>query len=109
MPYYALFYEVVDDFIARRGAYRDEQLGLARESHARGELVLAGALADPADGALIVFQGESAATAEVFARQDPYVKNGLVTNWKVRSWTVVVGNEPRAPFIEKRAAESASR
>ena len=93
MPYYALFYEVVGDFIARRGAYR--------------ELVLAGALADPADGALIVFQGESAATAEAFARQDPYVKNGLVTNWKVRSWTVVVGNEPRAPFIKKRAAESA--
>jgi len=109
MPYYALFYDVVDDFIARRGAYRDEHLRLAREAHARGELVLAGALADPADGALIVFQGESAATAEAFARQDPYVKNGLVTNWKVRNWTVVVGNEPRAAFIEKRAAESASR
>jgi uncharacterized protein YciI len=107
MPYYALFYEVVGDFIARRAAYRDEHLRLAREVHARGELVLAGALADPADGALIVFQGESAATAEAFARQDPYVKNGLVTKWKVRNWTVVVGNEPRAPFIEKRAAESA--
>jgi len=107
MPYYALIYEVVDDFITRRGAYRDEHLRLAREAHARGELVLAGALADPADSALIVFQGESAATAEAFARQDPYVKNGLVTKWKVRNWTVVVGNEPRAPFIEKRAAESA--
>ena len=107
MPYYALFYDVVDDFIVRRAAYRDEHLGLARESHARGELVLAGALADPADGALIVFQGESAATTEAFARQDPYVKNGLVTKWKVRNWAVVVGNEPRTPFIEKRAAESA--
>ena len=107
MPYYALFYDVVDDFILRRGAYRDEHLRLAREAHARGELVLAGALADPADGALIIFQGASAATAETFARQDPYVKNGLVTKLKVRAWTVVVGNEPRAPFVEKRAAESA--
>ena len=107
MPYYALFYDIVDDFLARRGAYRDEHLHLAREAHARGQLVLAGALADPADGALIVFQGESAATAEAFARQDPYVKNGLVTKWKVRNWTVVVGNEPRALFIENRAAESA--
>jgi uncharacterized protein YciI len=105
MPYYALFYEVVDDFTARRGAYRDEHLRLAREAHARGELVLAGALADPADGALIVFQGETAATAEAFARRDPYVQNGLVTKWKVRAWTVVVGNEPRAALIEKRAAE----
>jgi uncharacterized protein len=107
MPYYALFYEVVDDFIARRGAYRDEHLRLAHEARARRELLLAGALADPADGALIVFQGESPAVAEAFARLDPYVKNGLVSKWKVRNWTVVVGNEPPTPFIEKRAAESA--
>jgi uncharacterized protein len=107
VAYYALFYEVVDDFVARRGAYRDEHLRLAHEARARGELLLAGALADPADGALIVFQGESPAVAEAFARRDPYVKNGLVTKWKVRSWTVVVGNEPRAPYVEKRAAESA--
>jgi uncharacterized protein YciI len=107
MPYYALFYEAVDDFIARRGAYRDEHLRQAREAHARGELVLAGALADPADGALLVFQGESATAAEAFARQDPYVKNGLITKWWVRPWTVVVGHEPRPPYIEKRSAESA--
>jgi uncharacterized protein len=107
MPYYALFYEVVDDFIAGRGAYRDEHLRLAHEACARGELVLAGALADP-PGALIIFQADSPATAEAFARRDPYVKNGLVTSWKVRNWTVVVGNdEPRAPLIEKGAAESA--
>lgn len=107
MPYYALFYDVVGDFIARRGAYREEHLRVAREARERGELVLAGALADPADGALIIFQGESPAVAEAFARQDPYVKSGLVSKWKVRNWTVVVGNEPRTPFTEKRAAESA--
>ena len=107
MPYYALLYDVVDDFIAQRAAYRDEHLRLAREAHAHGELMLAGALADPADGALIVFQGESPAAAETFARQDPYVKNGLVTRWKVRSWTVVVGNEPHASYTEERAAGSA--
>jgi uncharacterized protein YciI len=107
MAYYALFYDAVNDFIARRGAYRDEHLRLAREARARGELVLAGALADPADGALLIFQGESPAVAEVFARQDPYVRNGLITNWRVRGWTVVVGNEPHVPQIEKTAAESA--
>ena len=107
MAYFALFYEAVNDFIARRGAYRDEHLQLACEAHARGELVLAGALADPADGALLIFQGESPAVAEAFARQDPYVKNGLITNWRVRGWTVVVGKEPRVPQTEKTAAESA--
>jgi len=107
MAYYALFYDAINDFIARRGAYRDEHLRLAREAYARGELVLAGALPDPPDGALLIFQGESPAVAEAFARQDPYVKNGLITNWRVRNWTVVVGNEPRAAQIEKTAAESA--
>jgi uncharacterized protein YciI len=107
MAYYALFYEAVNDFIVRRGAYRDEHLRLARDAHARGELVLAGALADPADGALLIFQGESPAVAETFARQDPYVKNGLIPSWRVRNWTVVVGNEPRVPQVETTAAESA--
>jgi uncharacterized protein len=107
MPYYALFYDVVHDFVSRRSVYRDEHLRLAREAHGRGELVLAGALADPADGALLIFQGDTPAAAEAFARQDPYVKNGLITKWRVRNWTVVVGNEPRAPQIEKTAAESA--
>jgi uncharacterized protein len=107
MPYYALFYEAVDDFMARRGAYRDEHLRMAREAHARGELVLAGALADPANGALLIFQGESPAPAEAFARHDPYVNNGLITRWKVRPWTVVVGNEPRPTGTEKKSVESA--
>jgi uncharacterized protein YciI len=107
MAYYALFYEAVNDFIARRGTYRDEHLRMARDAFARGELVLAGALADPPDGALLIFQGESPAVTEAFARQDPYVKNGLITNWRVRNWTVVVGNEPRAGQVEKTAAESA--
>ena len=92
MAYYALFYEAVDDFIARRTPFREEHLRLAREAHARGELVLAGALADPADGALLVFQAAGPEPAEAFARNDSYVRNGLVKAWKVRPWTVVVGN-----------------
>jgi uncharacterized protein YciI len=92
MAFYALFYEVVDDFIARRTAYREEHLRLAREAHARGELLLAGALGDPT-GALLVFSSSDATSAEAFARNDPYVKNGLVIRWKVRPWAVVVGNE----------------
>ena len=100
MPYFALFYEAIDDFIARRPVYRDEHLRLAREAHTRGELRLAGALGDPA-GALLVFSSSDATAAESFARNDPYVKNGLVIRWKVRPWAVVVGNEePRAKSAE---------
>jgi uncharacterized protein YciI len=106
LAYYALFYEAVSDFIARRGTYRDEHLRMARDAFARGELVLAGALPDPPAGALLIFQGDGPAAAEAFARQDPYVKNGLITNWRVRNWTVVVGNEPRGVQVENAATES---
>jgi uncharacterized protein YciI len=94
MGYYALFYrEVVPDFVTERAAYREEHLGLAREAHSRGELLLAGALADPPDGALLVFRGGDDTPAQEFVRKDPYVRNGLVKRWEIRPWTVVVGNQ----------------
>jgi len=93
MAYYALFYEVVDDFVDRRAPFREEHLRLADAAYGRGELVLAGALAEPADGALLIFRGETSAAAASFAQQDPYVSNGLVKHWEVRPWTVVVGGE----------------
>ena len=95
MAYYALFYDVVDDFISSRTPFREEHLRLANEARARGELLLAGALADP-PAALLIFQSDGSETAQAFADNDPYVKNGLVTRWKVRPWTVVVGNEEPA-------------
>ncbi len=94
MKYYALFYYVVDDFISRRSPYRHEHLRLARGANRRGELLLAGALNDPADRALFVFRTPESSVVEDFARNDPYVTNGLVTRWEVRSWAVVIGNEP---------------
>jgi uncharacterized protein len=93
MGYYALFYEVVDDFVERRVLYREEHLRLAREAHRNGEIVLAGALAEPADGALLIFRGESPEVATSFAQHDPYVRHGLVRNWEVRPWTVVIGGD----------------
>ena len=96
MNFYALFYYVVDDFVSRRAAFREEHLRLAREAHRRGELVLAGALTDPADRALLVFRAPGRAVVEDFARNDPYVTQGLVTRWEVRSWAVVIGDEPAA-------------
>jgi hypothetical protein len=96
MAYYALFYEVIDDFVARRAAFRQEHLRLANEANARGEIVFAGALAEPADRALIVFNVDEKRKAEEFARKDPYVLNGLVKKWEVRPWNVVVGNKEPA-------------
>jgi uncharacterized protein len=92
MHYFALIYHVVDDYVARRAAFRDAHLQLAREAHQRGELVLGGAFAEPVDGALLIFRVADAAIVEEFVRRDPYVTNGLVNRWEIRPWTVVVGN-----------------
>jgi uncharacterized protein YciI len=90
--HYLLFYDVVPDFVARRAPFRSEHLAHAWRAQQRGALVLGGALADPADGAVILFEAESAEEVERFARADPYVANGVVTRWRVRPWTTVVGD-----------------
>jgi uncharacterized protein YciI len=89
--HYLLLYDVVSDYVERRTPLRAAHLAHARQALARGELVLAGALANPADGAVLLFRGDSPAAAEQFAASDPYVLNGLVTRWRVREWMTVVG------------------
>lgn len=96
--HYLLIYDVVPDYAARRAAFRDEHLTLAWQAHERGELVLGGAFADPLDGAVLLFTGNSPAAAEAFAAADPYVRNGLVTKWRVRAWTTVVGDDAATPI-----------
>jgi len=106
MPYFALIYaEVCDAYVEKRATHREAHLKLARESFERGELLLAGALADPVDGALLVFQANGPEVVEAFVRSDPYVCNGLVRRWSIRTWNVVVGN---APHPCARKGESAS-
>jgi uncharacterized protein YciI len=89
--HYLLFYEVASDYAERRVPFRAEHLTLARAAVARGKPVLRGALADPTDGAVLLFTGDSPAAAEAFATADPYVRHGLVTRWWVRAWATVVG------------------
>ena len=88
-------YDLVDDYLERRAQFREDHLGRARAAAERGELLLAGALADPPDQAVLVFRGDSRLAAEEFARTDPYVRHGLVASWRVRPWTVVVGADAR--------------
>jgi uncharacterized protein YciI len=95
--HYLLMYDLVPDYLERRATYRDEHLKLAWAAAERGELVLAGALTEPTDSAMLLFKSDSAATAEAFARKDPYVLAGLVERWRVREWTTVVGENASKP------------
>ena len=98
--HYLLYYELADDYLERRTQFRNVHLQLGWEAVERGELVLGGALANPVDGAVLLFKGDSPAVAEKFAKADPYVANGIVKQWYVREWTTVVGDlaaNPKRP------------
>jgi uncharacterized protein YciI len=95
--HYLLFYEAAEDYLERRAAFREEHLALAWQACERGELILGGAFANPVDGAVLLFQGDSPAAAERFAQSDPYVANGLVKHWYVREWTTVAGEMAATP------------
>src|SRR5215203_528719 len=82
---------LVDDYLARRAAFREAHLALAREAHRRGDLILAGAVAEPTDRAVLVWRADDLSVVERFIDGDPYVHNGLVTSWTIRRWTVVIG------------------
>lgn len=97
MNHYLLIYDLADDYLDRRGEFRGVHLNLAWAAHQRGELVLGGALAEPADRAILMFKGDSPQVAEAFAKADPYVLNGLIKSWSVRPWMTVVGDTAANP------------
>ena len=96
--HFVLFYDFVLDILERRAPFRAGHLQHAWQAQERGELILGGAYADPVDGGMLLFKGESARVAEQFAEHDPYVKAGLVTRWRVRQWTTVVGDDATNPI-----------
>jgi uncharacterized protein len=95
--HYLLFYELGEDYLTRRAEFRKAHLDMAWKASDGGELVLGGALANPLDGALLLFKGDSPEVAEKFARADPYVTSGIVKRWYVREWTTVAGEGSAKP------------
>lgn len=96
--HFLLFYELADDYLARRAEFREQHLEKAWTASDRGELILGGALADPADAAVLLFKGDSPRIAEQFAESDPYVVSGIVKRWYVRHWQTVAGTDAAAPL-----------
>lgn len=103
--HYLLFYEVDEDYVSRRAEFRDAHLEKAWQASERGELVLGGALSNPVDGAVLLFQGDSPEVAEKFARADPYVTSGAVKRWHVREWMTVAGEDAAKPIMPNAMAD----
>src|SRR3989442_15551543 len=80
--HYLLFYDVVPDYATKRMPYRGSHLAYAQQAVDRGELILGGALANPVDASILLFRASSPDIVEKFARDDPYVRNGIVTKWR---------------------------
>lgn len=99
--HYLLFYEGDNEWVTKRGQYRDAHLNAAWKASDRGEILLAGALKNLEDGtvsgAVLLFSSDSPKVAEEFAKADPYVLNGIVKHWYVKEWVTVAGREPAAP------------
>jgi uncharacterized protein len=91
--YYILFYKTVENYIEKRAPFRNEHLALVKKNHDNAILLMAGALAEPADGAVLIFKADNTKPIEEFVNNDPYVKNGLIAEWTVRQWNVVIGVE----------------
>ena len=103
MKHFLLFYEAGPDYVERRPQFRGQHLALAWAAQERGEMVIAGPLADPVDGAVLMFVGNDKFVAENFARNDPYVVSGMVARWYVREWTTVIGDLALTPVHPSEA------
>ncbi|MGZ4184520.1 MAG: YciI family protein [Solirubrobacteraceae bacterium] len=83
---YMLLYDYVEDMLERRTPHRDAHLAHVKTQRDAGHIVLAGPLGDPPTGAALAFRGIGPDSIEEFVNDDPYVKAGLVTDWRVQFW-----------------------
>jgi hypothetical protein len=97
--HYLLCYDYVPEYVQKRAPVRAAHLELVRKAYERGALVMAGALADPHRGGVLVFRGESPQAAEAFAKADPYVNHGVVSKWEVKKWATVIGDGAQMPQL----------
>ena len=97
--HYLLCYDYVPEYVQKRAPVRGAHLELVRKAYERGTLVMAGALADPHRGGVLVFRGESPQAAEAFAKADPYVNHGVVSKWEVKKWATVIGDGAQMPQL----------
>lgn len=89
--HFLLRYDYVDGIVERRAPFRDEHVALCREAQEQGLLVMAGPVLEPLDGAVLLFRAADRAAVEDFVERDPYIREALVTAWRIRPWDVVIG------------------
>ena len=81
---YVLFYESAPDVATKAPLYAAEHTARWHGIRERGELLMIGPFANPAEGAMGIFTTREA--AEAFVSGDPFVRNGVVVSWRIAEW-----------------------
>ena len=81
---YVLYYRSAPDGLEKAPQHIAAHRARWSEFAANGSLLMIGPFADPREGAMGIFTTRDA--AETFARDDPFVLNGVVSEWVVRDW-----------------------
>ncbi len=81
------FYDVAPDALPKLMAHFPAHRARLEDFHARGLLVAAGPLGNPPTSAMGVFTSREA--AEEFIQGDPFVTNGLVSQWRLLEWNAL--------------------
>lgn len=91
--HFILTYHTVNRFNDRKMRFRSAHLDLVRSYYGDGRLVMGGALLEPNDAALLIFQCDQVDEVEGFVEKDPYVQKGLVKSYDIRPWSVAIGGD----------------
>ncbi len=98
-PYYVVFcttaYASFEAARAQAPALIAEHLAHSHAMHAAGVLVLAGAFLDrPEEPLSTMAVLTSREAAEAYMAGDPFVREGMVTDWRIRPWARIFGDTP---------------
>jgi uncharacterized protein YciI len=92
MKTFAVFTHFVEGVAEKRAPFREAHLANLRDLHAKGTLLIGGALVNPLDAGLLIIRAESPEEIEKLLSTDPYQVNGIWKRIECREWNVVVGN-----------------
>ena len=88
--WHVLQYTYVKDMATKRTSVREAHLKWVNEASKKSGLYMAGAFTDPLDGGQFLFQRTEKKIIEKLVQSDPYFMKGLVSNYTIRAWHVVV-------------------
>jgi len=86
IPHWMLHYTYVDNVVEKRKPHLREHLQLIGEFKKAGKFVMVGVLKD-LTGATVIFKNKE--DADEFVSRDPFVKDGIVTDYVLKEWSVL--------------------